>query len=144
MDDDRRRAIEADCQRLMAEFAFAVDAHDADGVARTFAVDGLWHHQGHAFIGREAIRRAVVERQAEAPAVITRHHYGATAIRVIDATHAEARTYYAVYRHEGNGDLTLPRPLQATRIGEYFDTFVPTAEGWKFASKRAMRVLEQR
>lgn len=143
MNDARARRIEAECHRLLTRFALAVDAHEADEVAAVFAADGVWHHQGQAYRGRDAIRGAVIERARTSPSLISRHHYGNVLIRVRDETRAEGRAYYTVYRHEGDGDLALPRPLQKIRIGEYQNTFVLTPEGWRIASKIALRVLEQ-
>jgi hypothetical protein len=135
--------IEWECQRLSTQFAFAIDDHDADTVAGLFTPEGVWHHQQHELVGRKAIRAAVIQRRLDAPNLISRHHYGNMLLEVVNERLVTARIYYTVYRHEGNGQLTPPRPLQKTRVGEYQDTFTLTSDGWRIASKRAIRVLEQ-
>jgi len=143
MDDESLRRIEAACNRLIARFAMRIDAGDASGVAELFARNGIWYHQGQTLAGRQAIHAAVTQRSKDPPDSITRHHFGNSDIRVLDEAHAEGRIYYTVYRHEGGGDIALPRPLQKIRIGEYQASFVLTVEGWRISSTRAVRLLEQ-
>ena len=59
-------------------------------------------------------------------------------IDVVDEDRAVGLSYLVNYRYDSpTGDALVPAPAGAPKfVGEYHDTFVPTAQGWRFESRR--------
>jgi len=122
--EQERRAIEADCARLINLYANLNDAGDWPAVAALYAEDGLMTRPtapDQPIVGREAILAGFLAR----PARTTRHIVGNVVIDVETAT--EARGESAMLLFSG-----APAPL----VGSFSDRFVLTAEGWRFAERR--------
>lgn len=124
MSEDERRAIEADCAKLIARYANLNDAADWQGVADLYAVDGRmarptapddWTQ------GRAAILAAFLAR----PARTTRHVCSNVVIDVISPTQAVGESAMLLFTGEG-----------APKVGSFHDRFVLTAAGWRFAERR--------
>ena len=125
MTDDDRRAIEADCARLVALYANLNDAARWDAVAALYAEDGVMTRPtapDAPVIGRAAILAAFQAR----PPRTTRHICSNVVIDVVSS--AEARGESAM--------LLFTAPDAPPLVGSFHDRFVLTAEGWRFAERR--------
>jgi hypothetical protein len=66
-------------------------------------------------------------------------------VTVETSERASAVTYYAAYVHrDPNGAPVLPVALDhAVSIGEWRDTFILTADGWRFLRRDGSRVFQR-
>ena len=123
MTEDERRAIEADCERLIKRSINLSDAHDWAAVASLYTGDARFARpsQPGVFVeGREAILASFLARPPRAQ----RHVVANVVVDVEDAGHARAFSVIVLYQGE-------PAPL----VGTYTDKLVRTAEGWRFAER---------
>src|SRR5690606_26310293 len=103
-----RRAIEADCERLIKLYVNLNDAQDWPAVAALYAEDARFARpsQPDVFIeGREAILASFLARPARAQ----RHVIANVVVDVEDADHARAFSVIVLYQ----GDPALPGELPA-------------------------------
>lgn len=124
MTETDRRAIEADCARLIALYANANDAGRWEDVAQLYAEDGVMLRPtapDAPIVGRQAILAAFHAR----PARKTRHVCSNVAITVLSDTEAF-----------GESAMILFQPDAAPLVGSFHDRFVRTADGWRFAERR--------
>lgn len=122
--NDVRRAIEADCARLIDLYANLNDAARWPEVAALYAEDGLMTRPtapDAPVVGRAAILAAFTAR---APRT-TRHICANIVIDVESTTAARGRS--AMLLFTGG-----PAPL----VGGFDDRFVLTGDGWRFAERR--------
>lgn len=123
-DTAARRAIEADCARLINLYANLNDAREWAAVAALYAEDGLMTRPtapDTPIVGRAAILAAFLAR----PARITRHICANIVIDVESATRAR-----------GESAMLLFSAGAAPLVGSFRDIFVLTGEGWRFAERR--------
>ena len=123
MTEDERRAIEADCERLIKRYVNLADAHDWPAVAALYTEDARFARpsQPGVFVeGREAILASFLAR-APRP---QRHVVANVVVDVENESHARAFSVIVLYQ----GDSP---PL----VGTYTDKLVRTAEGWRFAER---------
>ena len=138
MDQSENILIERDCERLVTAYCHHVDHGEAERIAQLFSEDGVWTSPEVTMDGREAIRKAMAVRQANA-ARMSRHVCNNFLLNIIDADHAEGTVYLTLYRHDGKEGRALS-PLEGpAMVGEYRDQFVRTAEGWRI-SRREIEV----
>lgn len=126
LSDDARRAIEADCTRLVNLYANLNDAADWAGVAALYAVDGLMTRPtapDSPIVGREAILTALTAR----PPRTTRHVSANIVVEVENADRARGESAMLLFTGPGN-------PL----VGGYLDRFVRTPAGWRFAERNGL------
>jgi hypothetical protein len=119
-----RRAIEADCARLIALYANLNDEARWDEVAALYAEDGVMVRPtapDAPTVGREAILAAFKAR----PPRVTRHVCSNVVIDV--ESEDAARGVSAMLLFTGAAE-----PL----VGSFHDRFVLTADGWRFAERR--------
>lgn len=124
LSDDARRAIEADCARLINLYATLNDAAHWPEVASLYAEDGLMTRPtapDAPVVGRAAILAAFTAR----PPRTTRHICANIVIEVESAT--SARGSSAMLLFTGG-----PAPL----VGGFADRFVLAGDGWRFAERR--------
>lgn len=124
LSDDARRAIEADCARLVNLYANLNDAARWPEVAALYAEDGLMTRPtapDAPVVGRAAILAAFIAR----PPRTTRHICANIVIEVESVTSARGRS--AMLLFTGG-----PAPL----VGGFDDRFVLTGDGWRFAERR--------
>jgi ketosteroid isomerase-like protein len=131
-------AIERACERLVVAYTHLVDGGQAAAVADLFTEDGVWSAGRARYEGRDAIRAAFAQRQALDRT--SRHVCTNLAVDVIDADHATGLVYLTLYRFDGDG----PRTPEPDLVGDYRDTFVRTAGGWRFATRAATVTFERR
>lgn len=123
MRDEDRRAIEADCARLIALYANLNDAARWDEVAALYIEDGQMTRPtapGAPLIGREAILAAFKGR----PPRLSRHICSNVVITVEGPDNAT-----------GESAMILLLPDSPPLAGSFHDRFVRTAEGWRFAER---------
>lgn len=121
---DVRRAIEADCARLIALYANLNDAACWDEVAALYTEDGLMTRPtapDAPIIGRAAILAAFQGR----PPRKTRHVCSNVVIDVESPTTARGVSAMVLFL-EGNAPLA----------GSFHDRFELTPDGWRFSERR--------
>ena len=137
MDKLDQHLIERDCERLVTAYCHFVDHNEAEQIAGLFTEDGVWKSADGALEGREQIRKAMAERQANA-ARMSRHVCNNFMIDIVDEDHAEGTVYLTLYRHDGKEGRPLS-PLEGPMmVGEYQDRFVRTSAGWRFAHREIL------
>lgn len=124
MTADERRAIEADCARLIALYANLNDASRWEELAALYTEDGAMARPtapDAPLQGRAAILAAFQSR----PPRQTRHVCSNVVIDVLSPTEAL-----------GESAMILFQPDQAPLAGSFHDHFVLTDAGWRFAERR--------
>jgi len=121
---DESRAIEWDCARLVALYANLNDAARWEEVAALYTEDGIMTRPtapDAPIVGRAAILAAFQGR----PPRKTRHLCSNVVVDVLSSTEACGESAMVLFTPEGP-------PL----AGSFFDRFVLTADGWRFAERR--------
>lgn len=135
MTEDERRAIEADCERLIKRYVNLNDGHDWQGCAALYmsgARMGRPSQPGTFVEGREAILAAFTARPPRAQ----RHAVSNIVVDVEDADHASAFSVIVLYQGEPAAEGELPAmSANSPLVGWYRDRLVRTAEGWRFAER---------
>ena len=131
MDDLQRLLIERACARLIVEYCHFVDHGEAAKIAEQFTADGVWTSPGNTYDGRAAIAEAFRRRQDNA-ARMSRHVCSNLLVNVIDENNATGVVYLTLYRHDGETNRRTSPADVPDIVGEYRDTFVRTADGWRF------------
>lgn len=135
MTEDERRAIEADCEKIIRRYVNLNDAQDWHAVAALYAEDGRFARPskpGEFVEGREAILASFLARPGRAQ----RHVIANTVVDVEDADHARAFSVIVLYMGDAADDGGLPvQDPKSPLIGTYTDRLVRTAEGWRFAER---------
>ena len=133
MTDDERRAIEADCERLIKHYVNLNDAQDWPAVAALYTEDAVFRRPsgGEAIVGREAILASFIAR----PPRVQRHVIANVVVEADDADHARAFCAILLYQgdpvSEGLPTMSANSPL----VGTFTDRLVRTPEGWRFAER---------
>lgn len=125
LEQAERRAIEADCARLINLYALLNDAARWDEVTALFAPDGRLTRPSAPdapIVGREAILAAFTAR----PPRTTRHICSNIVVTVESADRARAESAMLLFTAADAPPL----------IGGFEDRFVRTADGWRFAERR--------
>jgi ketosteroid isomerase-like protein len=124
VNEEERRAIEADCARLIALYANLNDAARWDELAALYIEDGTMFRPtapDAPLQGRAAILAAFKGR----PPRQTRHVCSNV---VITADGPDAAS--------GESAMILFQPDGAPLAGSFHDRFVRTTQGWRFAERR--------
>jgi hypothetical protein len=139
MTDLEALVIENACAKLVVHYTHWVDFGEAERVAELFAPDGVWAVGDTRFEGREAVRAMLRARQ-EMSQRRSRHVCTNLAIDVEDADHATGLVYLSLSRHDFAAGATpdgLAPGGPPVAVGQYYDRFIRTEEGWRFAFRRA-------
>ena len=140
MDEDRRRAIEWDCARVLTGFVNALDAGDYETMAGLMARNGVWMRPGGDTIGPAGLLEAMQDRPRD---LIVRHVVSNILIEVIDEDNATGITYLTVYRHHGPPPEKGPARLAgAHMVGVSYNRLVREPGGWRIAEKRTSRTFD--
>jgi len=135
MTDDERRAIEADCARMIKHYVNLNDAQDWPAVAALYTEDARFARpsQPGVFVeGREAILASFLARPARAQ----RHVIANVVVDVEDADHARAFSVIVLYMGDAAEDGGLPvQDAKSPLIGTFADRLVRTRDGWRFAER---------
>ena len=135
MTDDERRAIEADCERLIRRYVNLNDAQDWPAVAALYTEDARFARpsQPGVFVeGREAILAGFLARPARAQ----RHVIANVVVDVEDADHARAFSVIVLYQGDPAPAGELPAmSANSPLVGTFTDKLVRTGDGWRFAER---------
>ena len=134
MDETTRRAVEADCIRLINHYANCNDAHDWDAVAQLYTVDGTMRRPsgGDPVVGRDAILAGFKARPPRAQ----RHVIANVVVDVLSEDEATAFCAILLFQGDLATDGGLPvMSANSPLVGWYRDRMVKTAHGWKFAER---------
>ena len=133
MTEDERRAIEADCERLIKHYVNLNDAQDWPAVAALYTEDAVFKRPsgGEAIVGREAILASFLAR----PPRVQRHVIANVVVDVEDADHA--RSFCAILLYQGDPVAEGLPAMNANSplVGWFRDKLVRTDEGWRFAER---------
>ena len=118
------------CEDLCKAYGPLADAGQADALAHLYVPDGRFDRLGQQIVGRDAIRQVIAGRP---PGVWTKHVCSNVRIDVApDALTATGRVDLDMER----GQLGIDK-VDKIRA-EYFDQFVLTDEGWRFAVRKVV------
>ena len=134
MTEDERRAIEADCERLIKLYVNLNDAQDWFAVAALYTEDARFARPskpGEFIEGRAAILASFLARPARAQ----RHVIANVVVDVEDADHARAFSVIVLYMGDAADDGLPVRDPKSPLIGTFTDKLVRTPEGWRFAER---------
>ena len=135
MTDDERRAIEADCERLMKRYVNLNDAQDWAAVAALYTEDARFARPSRPGVfveGREAILASFLARPARAQ----RHVIANVVVEVDDEDHARAFSVIVLYQGDPAPAGELPaRDPSSPLVGTFTDRLVRTHDGWRFAER---------
>ena len=124
MTPEERRAIEADCARLIALYANLNDKTQWDDLAALYAEDGRMSRPTAPDVFVEG-RAAILAAFAGRPPRKTRHLCANVVIEALSPMEAT-----------GHSAMVLFQPDGAPLAGSFDDRFVLTADGWRFAERR--------
>jgi len=135
MTDDERRAIEADCERLIKRYVNLNDAQDWPAVAGLYTEDARFARPskpGEFVEGRTAILESFLARPARAQ----RHLIANVVVDVESPTAARAFSVIVLYQGEKAEPGELPAmSADSPLVGTFTDRLVRTADGWRFAER---------
>ena len=134
MDEDSRRAVEADVTRLIHEYTWANDAQDWETCARLYTEDAVFRRPsgGDPVIGRAAILESFLARKPRAQ----RHAIANVLVDVEGPATARAKSVIVLYMGDAADDGGLPvQDAKSPLIGTFTDRCVLTPEGWRFAER---------
>ena len=134
MTDEERRAIEADCERLIKHYVNLNDAQDWPAVATLYTEDAVFRRPsgGEPIVGRPAILASFLAR----PPRVQRHVIANVVVEVDDADHARAFCAILLYQGDPASAGELPEiSANSPLVGTFADRLVRTAEGWRFAER---------
>ncbi len=135
MTEEERRAIEADCEKLIRRYVNLNDAQDWEAVAALYTEDARFARPskpGEFVEGRAAILASFTARPPRAQ----RHIIANTVVDVEDADHARAFSVIVLYMGDVPEEGGLPvQDAKSPLIGTFTDRLVRTGEGWRFAER---------
>lgn len=133
--------IERACARLVLEFAKFNDDLDHESLASLFVEDCTFARPldpTHPYYGRDKVHAIFRDRKAR----LTRHVMTNILITVVSETEATGNSYVSMMSAP-DPDQPWPREGEGLFIGSFDDTFVKTADGWKFKSRTGNVALYQ-
>ena len=135
MTEDERRAIEADCERLIRRYVNLNDAQDWEAVAALYTEDARFARPskpGEFIEGRAAILESFLARPTRAQ----RHVIANTVVEVESPTEARAFSVIVLYMGDAADDGGLPvMDAKSPLVGTFTDRLVCTPKGWRFAER---------
>jgi len=135
LSEEGRRAIEADCERLIKRYVNLNDAQDWEAVADLYTADARFARPskpGEFLEGRAAILAGFLARPPRA-----QRHAIANIVVEVDGL-AAARAFSVIVLYQG--DPAQPGELPAMSadsplVGTFTDKLVLTDGGWRFAER---------
>lgn len=135
MTESERRAVEADCERLIRQYVNLNDAQEWEAVAALYTQDARFSRPskpGEFIEGRAAILASFKARPPRAQ----RHIISNTVVDALDADTARAFSVIVLYMGDAAQDGGLPvRDPAGPLIGTFRDLIVRTPEGWRFKER---------
>ena len=134
--------IERACERLIVDSATFNDRRQWAALAGLYTPGGVVvRPNGERLEGREAIEAAYASGSSDR---VTRHLCANVRVEVDDADSAHATTVVLIVSgtRSDDADATFGVvPNNRHTVGEFADTFVRTADGWRIAERRASLVM---
>ncbi len=123
-------AVERAAERAIVKLWAALDSKDYEGVATSFADDGVWHRQGKQLAGPAGVRAAMAERPKSAR---TRHVISNALVDAVDDNNAAMQFYLTVYQHTAEpADAPPPAPMNVPLTVALSKALLRKgASGWK-------------
>ena len=118
----------AEIEQLYWRYNHGADFRDGDLFVSAFADDAVFEAGGGKITGREELTAYRVERHAGQTGDTGRRHWNNSWRIVPTADGAEARVYWILVDVSGDAPNTVAS-------GYYDDTYVKTAEGWRFKTR---------
>ena len=135
MTEQERRAIEADCERLIKLYVNLNDAQDWPAVAALYTEDARFARPSQPGVFVEG-RQAILDSFLARPARAQRHVIANTVVEVEDADHARAFSVIVLYQGDAAPEGGLPvMSANSPLVGTFTDKLVRTTEGWRFAER---------
>jgi ketosteroid isomerase-like protein len=134
MNEQDRRAVEADVARLIHEYTWANDAQDWELCASLYTEDAVFSRPsgGDAIVGRRAILNGFLARPARAQ----RHTIANILVDVEGPATARARSVIVLYMGDAADDGGLPiQDPKSPLVGTFTDLCVLTPNGWRFKER---------
>jgi SnoaL-like domain len=140
MNREQARAIEWDCAQILVRFFNEFDAWRYREMVQLFAPDGVWHRQGKALTGADAILSALEQRSTTQ---CVRHVVTNVQVTVLDDHTAESLLYVTAYQHDtGETATAVPVIRSPSLLLTVAGKLVRTADGWRISSLTMTRVFE--
>lgn len=132
MNADERRAIEAECTRMVNHFIWCLDTHNAEEGVPMFTIDCTFGHAGGTvYEGLDGMREVFATSAADRKPMA--HPCSNIVVDVLDADHAESKALGQVYYHQGPFDPAAPPPIFPLTIVRFDTRFRRTDEGWRIS-----------
>jgi hypothetical protein len=127
------------CERLCMDFASFVDARRYAELVALFSADGEFNPPGASARGHAELRAFFESRPAD---IVTRHLCTTIRIEPVAAERRAAGTCSVVmFRGLPGAGAAVPVP-SVGNVVDYRDTFVLTADGWRFQQRRVSVVFD--
>jgi hypothetical protein len=139
MNREQARAVEWDCAQLLIRFFNEFDAWRYQDMVKLFTPDGVWHRQGKALVGADAILSALEERSITQT---VRHVVTNIQVTALDEDTAESLLYVTAYQHD-TGETATAAPVirSPSLLLTVPGKLVRTEEGWRISSLTMTRVF---
>ena len=129
MNSIERLAIEWECARLVQRYCLLVDGYRHEELVELWAPDGVWETWKGPLAGHDQMRAYL---DAKPTGDHTVHMAQNIVIEVVDETRATGTASFAYYGTRRDDPAATVQRV----IGRYFDRYVRTARGWRFAHRR--------
>ena len=140
MDRAAARAIEWDCAQTLTRFFNYFDQWRYDDMADLFAPDGVWHRQGKALQGTDAIV-SVLNTRSRTQTV--RHVITNIQVDVLDELTADFLLYVTAYIHDsGTKAVTPPKIQMPSLLLVVPGQLVKWGDAWKISGMSMNREFE--
>jgi uncharacterized protein (TIGR02246 family) len=137
-EDVARLLDERACERLVYDYARAVDSGQAAKIADLFTEDGVWTGaNGHSMNGRAELLASFSGRQALTRR-LSRHVMTNVAVDIESEDRATGIAYLINYRHDSESDVAEPPgPARNPKfVGDYHLEFQRVDGVWRIATLR--------
>ena len=142
MDTLSRIEAERACERLIAEYALAVNDWDIDRFVSHFTPDAVWQRPHVPALNGHAEIRAFMET-LDVPSRTLRHVNGLCVVTVAnDGQSATAISQTTVYDTPQRGKLPVP-VVGVDMVVEYRDRLVKVDGHWRFARRDTTQVFSK-
>ena len=134
MTDEDRRAIEADCERLIKRYVNLNDAQEWEAVASLYTEDARFARPskpGEFIEGRKAILASFLARPPRAQ----RHAIANVVVEVESPEAARAFSVIVLYQGDPSPEGLPVMSANSPLVGTFTDRLVLTDEGWRFAER---------
>lgn len=124
--------IEHDCTALIVAFSHYLDHDNYEALAALFVPEGSWTRNGVRLEGRAQILAALQQRPSQQVSrhITTNIHFTHVDEHQVNSA-ARNLTYFSLH----SKDLPALYQPENVLVLDFIDTFVNTAEGWRFKQR---------